>query len=183
MQLTVAGTLAATVMPEPQDVWFWPAMHCSPALVFECPEAPARMGQCLWQTQRQAWAREQQHHGSSSQFAVPAEFPLFESTATPFLLPFVQRSKLRTLFGVLIMSSSDRSIVHSAMMSSLRFDFALPIRSVSESHTRMVRAFALIRFWNGPKLLLNSAFVPALFFTGVVIVLPSKTSLHISALQ
>ena len=39
----------------------------------------------------------------------------------PFLLPFVQRSKLRTLFGVLIMSSSDRSIVHSAMMSSLRY--------------------------------------------------------------
>ena len=29
------------------------------------------------------------------------------------------------------------------------FDFALPIRSASESHTRLVRAFALIRFWNG----------------------------------
>ena len=58
------------------------------------------------------------------------------------------------------------------------FGFALPIRSVSESHTRMVRAFALIRFWNGPKLMLNSAFVPALFLTGVVIVLPSKTSLR-----
>ena len=58
------------------------------------------------------------------------------------------------------------------------FGFALPIRSVSESHTRMVRAFALIRFWNGPKVLLNSALVPALFFTGVVIVLPSKTSLR-----